>query len=222
MKNVFISITAIVSILFSEMIMPENGHSLKSIHVLFEWNQEVDAVGYNFQISTNDSFNNLIVDINVSTTVYIEKDILDWDSDYYWRVRSVYIDNSFGVWIDESMFSINPSQLQDFDVSIYNDDLIQDGLIIFGQFAPDLLVGIIDKFGNEIWSNGLLDYDHGLGTLLNYVSKEGQLFGKASTAGIQFNYNQDILWESPDNIVIDLHEVQQLPNGNHMSWEVLG
>ena len=88
-------ILSFVSFVFSDLLKPDSA-TLRTIHVLFEWNQEVDAVGYNFQISTNDSFNNLIVDINVSTTVYIEKDILDWDSDYYWRVRSVYIDNSFG------------------------------------------------------------------------------------------------------------------------------
>ena len=218
MKKLVIYIVSLLSILFSEIIKPENGRSLKSIHILFEWDQEADAVGYNFQISNNESFDDIITDITVSTTVHIEKDVLNWDSDYYWRVRPVYINDSFGPWIDEVMFTINPSALQDFDINLYNEDLIQDGLVIFGQFAPDLMVGVIDKFGNEIWSNGVLESDHTLGTLLNYVSKQGQLFGKSSISAVQFNYDEDILWQSPTNTVIDLHEVQQLPNGNYMSF----
>ena len=54
MKKLVIYIVSLLSILFSEIIKPENGRSLKSIHILFEWDQEADAVGYNFQISNNE------------------------------------------------------------------------------------------------------------------------------------------------------------------------
>ena len=218
MKNLFIFIISMGSILFSEIIMPEDGQQLSSIYVLFEWGQEPDAIEYNIQISDDDLFNNILLDFNESNTIYIEQNVLSWDNTFYWRVRPIYIDNSYGDWIDESMFIIHPPALQHFDVTIYDDDLIQDGLIIFGQFAPNLLVGVIDKLGNEIWNSGHPDTDHELGTLLNYVSKPGQLFGKKGQQGIKFNYHQDIVWSSPLNTGIDLHEVQQLPNGNYMSF----
>ena len=218
MKNILISIISIISVLFADMIMPENGQSLQSIYILFEWEQEGDAIDYNLQISDDDSFNNILANIEISTTIHIEKNIIDWNNNYYWRVRPIYIDNTYGNWVDQYMFNIKPSVLQNFDISIYNDNLIEDGLIIFGQFAPELMIGLIDKFGNEIWNSGSADTDHQLGTLLNHVSKTGQLLGKSSTKGIHFNYNQDILWESPYNTIIDLHEVQQLPNGNYMSF----
>ena len=218
MKNILILLLSITSILFSGILIPENGRLIKTVHVLFEWEQEVDAVAYNLQISTDESFNDIISDINLYKTIHIEKNILDWNDDYYWRVRSIYIDNSFSIWVDQSMFTIAPSALQNFDVSFYNEDLIGDGLIIFGQFAPDLIMGVIDKYGNEIWNSGVPESDHQLGSLLNHVSKSGQLFGKSNTSAIQINYHEDIIWQSPSNTIIDLHEVQQLPNGNYMSF----
>ena len=202
----------------SEMILPEDNEFLKTIHVWFEWDQEPDASQYNLQISSDEFFENIIKDINIVKPLHIEKNSLDWNSTFYWRVRSIYIDGSFSNWINQSSFTIRSNEVQDFDISINDINSIQDGLIIFGQFSPNLMVGVIDKYGNELWNTGNPDEDHQLGTLLNYVSDSGQLFGKSSTAGIQFNFNHDIIWQSPPNTPIDLHEVQKLPNGNFISF----
>ena len=57
--------------------------------------------------------------------------------------------------MNELNFSIKEAILtNNLQVDIYDEDLIQDGLIIYGQFAPDLLMGVVDKFGNEIWNGG--------------------------------------------------------------------
>ena len=202
----------------SEMILPEDNEFLKTIHVWFEWDQEPDASQYNLQISSDEFFENIIKDINIVKPLHIEKNSLDWNSTFYWRVRSIYIDGSFSNWINQSSFTIRSNEVQDFDISINDINSIQDGLIIFGQFSPNLMVGVIDKYGNELWNTGNPDEDHQLGTLLNYVSDSGQLFGKSSTSGIQFNFNHDIIWQSPPNTPIDLHEVQKLPNGNFISF----
>tara|TARA_Y100001935_G_scaffold255121_1_gene266638 strand:+ start:1223 stop:3148 length:1926 start_codon:yes stop_codon:yes gene_type:complete len=202
----------------SEMILPEDNEFLKTIHVWFEWDQEPDASQYNLQISSDEFFENIIKDINIVKPLHIEKNSLDWNSTFYWRVRSIYIDGSFSNWINQSSFTIRSNEVQDFDISINDTNSIQDGLIIFGQFSPNLMVGVIDKYGNELWNTGNPDEDHQLGTLLNYVSDSGQLFGKSSTSGIQFNFNHDIIWQSPPNTPIDLHEVQKLPNGNFISF----
>ena len=218
MKYGLILFMLLCSFIRSELILPEDGDFLKTIHVWFEWNQEPDASSYNLQISQDESFDSIIQDIEITKPLYIEKDEIDWDSNYFWRVRSIYVDGSYSNWIGQSSFGIRSSELQDFDITINDPDSIQDGLVIFGQFSPNLMVGIIDKYGNELWNTGNPDEDHQLGTLLNYVSKSGQLFGKSSTSGIHFDFNQNIVWQSPPNTPIDLHEVQQLPNGNYISF----
>ena len=217
MKNLLF-LLIILSFASSEIISPENNSLFNSIYILFEWEQEPGAVEYNLQISNDEFFNELIVDISLYETLFIEKDNLDWSNNYYWRVRPIYIDGSFGNWINDDIFYIYPNIMQDFETTIYDNNLTEDGLIIYGQFAPDLLIGVIDKDGKKIWNSGSPDIDHQLGTLLNHVSKNGQLFGKSSTAGIEFNYNQDVIWQTPSSTIIDLHEVQQLPNGNYMSF----
>ena len=218
MKYGLILFMLLCSFIRSELILPEDGDFLKTIHVWFEWNQEPDASSYNLQISQDESFDSIIQDIEIIKPLYIEKNEIDWDSNYFWRVRSIYVDGSYSNWIGQSSFGIRSSELQDFDITINDPDSIQDGLVIFGQFSPNLMVGIIDKYGNELWNTGNPDEDHQLGTLLNYVSKSGQLFGKSSTSGIHFDFNQNIIWQSPPNTPIDLHEVQQLPNGNYISF----
>jgi len=218
MKYGLILFMLLCSFIRSELILPEDGDFLKTIHIWFEWNQEPDASSYNLQISQDESFDSIIKDIETTKTLYIEKNEIDWDSNYFWRVRSIYVDGSYSNWIGQSSFGIRSSELQDFDITINDPDSIQDGLVIFGQFSPNLMVGIIDKYGNELWNTGNPDEDHQLGTLLNYVSKSGQLFGKSSTSGIHFDFNQNIVWQSPPNTPIDLHEVQQLPNGNYISF----
>ena len=218
MKYSLILFMLLCSFIRSELILPREGDFLKTIYVWFEWNQEPDASSYNLQISQDESFDSIIKDIETTKTLYIEKDVIDWDSNYFWRVRSIYVDGSYSNWIGQSSFGIRSSELQDFDITIDDPDSIQDGLVIFGQFSPNLMVGIIDKYGNELWNTGNPDEDHQLGTLLNYVSKSGQLFGKSSTSGIHFDFNQNIVWQSPPNTPIDLHEVQQLPNGNYISF----
>ena len=218
MKKIITSILLFYSFLIADLIQPFNDEALNSIYVLFEWNQEPSAINYNLQASNQDTFENIFLDIVHPTTVYIEKNSFTWNETFYWRVRPIYDDGNYGNWIGSSQFSINEPTLQNLETTIYNDDLIQDGLIIYGEFSPNLLIGVIDKFGNEIWNGGNPDNDHQLGVFLNYVSNSGQLFGKSHQSGIKFNYKSEVLWDTPNDTVVDLHEIQQLPNGNYMSF----
>ena len=217
MKKVFPFIL-ILNFLFADLLKPENATNLSTIHILFEWEQEPNAIGYNIQISGDEVFENVLLDINQHSTLYIEKNIIDWSNTYFWRVRPIYIGNSYGEWINQSTFSTSSSILQNFDVNIYDSESLQDGLIIFGQFAPSLLIGVIDELGNEIWNSRGDELEDALVALLNYVSKSGQLFGKRGSNAINFNSNKEILWSSPNNTEIDLHETQQLPNDNYMCF----
>ena len=48
---------------FADLIRPDSGANLTYIYVPFEWEQEADVINYNLQISTQESFNNIIVDM---------------------------------------------------------------------------------------------------------------------------------------------------------------
>ena len=67
------------AIALGNLIRPANGAELNYIHVIFEWEQEPDAMVYNLQASTSQSFNNLLLDVNEDATVYIDKDIFSWN-----------------------------------------------------------------------------------------------------------------------------------------------
>ena len=51
----------IISFSYADLNKPSPGENLRYIHILFEWDQEPDAVSYNLQVSNQQSFNNLIL-----------------------------------------------------------------------------------------------------------------------------------------------------------------
>ena len=197
------------SLSFSELIKPENNAYLNYIHIYFEWNQQPDAIGYNLQVSNQQSFNNLILNIEETSTAYIAKNNFNWNSNYYWRVRTINNEGNYDDWINTSYFQIGNSILPNLDVYIYNDDLIQEGLNMYSQFSPYFAVGIIDKNGNEIWNTQQV--------YMNHINEFGQLYG-VNGQGVQFNYDQEIIWATPLGTDIDSHEVKQIPNGNYMAF----
>ena len=66
---------------------PENGSLLNYTHVLFEWDQIQDSDLYELQISDNSDFANIISSATTPSLSYIEKEIIDWESTYFWRIR---------------------------------------------------------------------------------------------------------------------------------------
>ena len=205
-KNI-LSTLFIISTLFADIIKPEFGQDLRSVHILFEWEQEPNAIEYNLQISDSFTFNNIITDISEETTSYIEKNNLDWDQSYYWRVRPIYSQGE-GQW-EEGYFSIQNRLLIDVDINMVNDSLVQDGVMIYSQFSPYFAVGAIDKWGNEIWNTQT--------AYMNHINDFGQMYG-VNGQGVKINYSHEILWATPEGTDIDSHEVKQIPNGNYMAF----
>ena len=134
MKKIFIIILFISSFVFGALVSPSDGDELNYIHILFEWKQQPYAIGYNLQVSTNEVFNNLILDVDETYTVYIDSDNFNWNDTYYWRVRSIMDCDGceYGDWIGTSMFSIGQSTPPYIDegveiessTDIYQDDLL--------------------------------------------------------------------------------------------------
>ena len=196
------------SFIYGAMITPLKNDYLNYIHVLFEWEQEPDAVSYNLQASKNQSFNDLILDINQISISYIDIINFHWNETYFWRVRPIYISDEKGSWIDQSYFSIGNSILSNLEIENYNYQTVQNGLVIFSKEPAFKGTFVIDDYGREIWNTEI-------STLLN-IDKYGQLLGIDNRRGLKFNFNQDVLWETPLGYEIDSHELKQMPNGNYM------
>ena len=88
--KIIITILLFISISSANLLKPQNGSELTYVHVYFECDQEPNAMTYNLQISLEPFFNNIIVDVEENSTAYIDKNNLNWDSMYYWRIRSLF------------------------------------------------------------------------------------------------------------------------------------
>ena len=199
----------------ASLIQPHNLDTLSKIHVLFEWEQEPNALGYNFKISTDEFFNDIILDTNIYNIVYINKDNLEWDNEYYWKVKPIFEDNVFGDWIGQNSFFISNK--------VYQIDLIQSNvnngndLIIFGDTYRKKSA-VFDKNGKEIWNAS----DNSSFSVQN-IDDYGLLFGHRhhndeSETYSTFNFNNSSLWETPHLLPYEInwHEFKLLPNGNYV------
>jgi len=76
-------------------LVPVNGMQDASIAPSFVWDMPVDGcapISYDFQLATDAGFNNIVAEKNVTGAMgytHTARD-LDYDTDHYWRVRSVY------------------------------------------------------------------------------------------------------------------------------------
>ena len=91
----------------ASLIKPQNGAIIKYTHVLFEWEQVAGALSYNLQVSDPDLFDNLILDINEETTIYIEKNSLEWGNNYFWRLKSIFSNDTESNWSEVYYFQID-------------------------------------------------------------------------------------------------------------------
>ena len=96
----------LISLLHPNLIQPAHLDTLSKIHVLFEWEQEPNTLEYNLQISTSNTFDQLIVDTVLTNLIYIDKYNINWNGDYYWRLRTRNPEHNFREWIDEKVFHI--------------------------------------------------------------------------------------------------------------------
>ena len=79
-------------------ILPVDGAQLNYTHVLFEWAQIEDAESYEIQISDSNNFSNILSTVTTQSLVYIEKNNIDWDGQYYWRLRGLDYEGNPGSW----------------------------------------------------------------------------------------------------------------------------
>ena len=214
MKNIFYTCLLLVNFIYADLLKPANNTELNYTHVLFEWEQVYQAENYNFQLSTDLSFNNMLVDIIDETTLYIHKTDITWNSSYYWRVRPILSDDSYGNWIDTYSFIIGPSISSAYSIN-YNEDDYSDGITVFSSFF-NYYSAMIDQQGNEIWNSSDTDIvyyntDYNGQLLGCYVNNDLEHY----LPGIEFSIDNEYIWEEPNNHFLH-HELIKLPDGNYL------
>jgi len=205
-----------ISFSFGGLIQPDDGKLLNYTHVLFEWEQEPDAVAYHIEISSDSEFTNPEISQPDSSLIYIEKEMINWQTAYFWRVAPIYENENSGEWIDTRTFSTGTA-ISNAEATIYNENLYSDGLTLFGAFY-DYYSAIIDMNGNEIWNTGNLPF------IFYNTDFYGQFYGCEYVSGqpngnfykgVKFSLDNEIVWDEP-NDEFNHHEIIELPNGNFL------
>ena len=210
---IYLLIAILTANLNASLISPENNSNLNYIHVLFEWEQEFNADYYTLYLDTNSEFSDPII-INDNSLIYIDTENINWDSDYFWKVRPEYIDETSGNWSTTFNFSTGSKQSEAYSIIVDNSSY-QEGVTIFSSFF-NYYSAMIDKHGNEIWNTGDTDIVY---YNLDYY---GQLFGcyvnnniENYLPGIEFDINSNFVWEEPNDDFLH-HELIQLSDGNYL------
>ena len=212
------------------LLRPDNLSSLTTTYVPFEWSQQPNANLYNFQLSLDEEFNEIVLDTIIQHISFLDKSTLEWDNSYWWRVKPVNENNSLN-WLGVNTFEILSKKYPENIASIYDSNAIQDGYVVFGGFSgtesTNLATAVIDHEGNEIWNDGYLSF------IINHISKDGNLYGMSNlnwprNTGAKINFNRDILWNNRDDMnfdgnidyqdAVDIHEIKQIFNGNYMAF----
>ena len=200
----------------ADLNRPSSGELINYVHVVFDWDQEPMAHSYQLELSPSITFNDNSFIINEVRTTYVEQNHIQWNRKYFWRVRPIYNENNYGSWIGPDSFMTAQPELGPFYPTLSQPGLVQNGLTVFGNDWPFSTI-VFDLQGREVWNDGDNDF------LQNYISPYGELYGFGvqdwpSHTGTEFNFRNEILWHGPDDVYIDGHDFQQIPNGNYMGF----
>ena len=201
------------------LINPAHNDSLNFTHVLFEWDQEPYAVSYNFQLSTSENFNNesIILEHNETSTIFIEKNLINWENTYFWRIQPIYLDGNIGSFSNVSSFTTKES-LSNISINLVDESYVSEGLTLFCDWSDYKSIGF-NKFGKEIWNSGDLNF------IFTAINNFGELLGHNNTEAIlnpiraaKTTFKENVIWDEPDGWGLDVHEFIQLPNGNYLGF----
>ena len=201
------------TMLNGDLIRPSNNSVLNYVHVLFEWEQVPDAIEYRLQISTDNNFSMIVSDTIISSLVFIDKNHIDWSSDYFLRIKPVYIGQE-STWSDASTFS-TAAKRSNATAIIYNDLEASSGLTIFGSFY-NYYSAMIDKNGREVWNTGDKNIVYYNSTpYLDLLGCYSDPSLENNLPGIDFSIDSDFIWEEPNEDFLH-HDLIKLPSGNYL------
>lgn len=101
----FISVMAFGQIRIDtpELVAPDDASIDHMPDVILDWTAILNATGYQIMVSTDENFNNIIVDELVSLSAY-QNEYLMFNSTYYWKVRAV-AGEDFSDWSETRSFT---------------------------------------------------------------------------------------------------------------------
>ena len=137
---------------YGQLITPNDNAHLNHVHVLFEWEQVPEASGYELQVSQKSDISNDMIQVSNNSLVYIERDYIDWESIYFWRVRPIHGSDP-GSW--SSAYSFTTGQtLSSSSVNMNDDSMYSPGVTVFGAFF-NYFSATIDGNGGPVACEGL-------------------------------------------------------------------
>ena len=195
------------------LLSPHNNAHLNHIYVLFEWEQIPETNEYQLQIAENSDFTTNMNQINKSILVHIERDLIDWNKTYYWRLRPNYVSGP-GTWSETFSFTTG-QPLSSSTSNITDIEPLSPGITVFGAFF-NYFSAAIDQDGREIWNSGLDDF------VYYSTNTNGNLLGchllsgaENNLPGSEMSFDGDTIWSEPNNEFLH-HDIIQLPNGNYL------
>ena len=198
---------------FSNLITPEDGATLSHIHILFEWKQIPEAISYDIQISEDINFSSIIYEATDSSLAHIDRNNLNWQTTYYWRIRANF-NNQSSDWYTPFSFTTTQA-LSSSSIDYVDESQYQDGITVFGAFF-NYFSAAIDQTGKEIWNSGTNNFVY-------YSSNSfGNVFGcnllsgaENNLPGLEISFQNEIIWEEPNDEFLH-HDIIKLPNGNYL------
>ena len=217
MAKLFI-IYLLSSFTYAKIITPNDLDSLNTLHVLIEWEQNPNTEKYNLQIASSNDFSSILVDTTTDIPLFICKDNLTWNSQYFVRAQSVINKIPQLDFYDTTRFyTLNReyTDVGDINTSTNIEPEYFDGITILGLFNHHQTIGF-DKDGNEIWNTGEQN-----NFFMTTIDDYGNLYGFKKEVSLdkplKFNFKMDILWKSTDHG--DRHEFRQIMQNNYMYME---
>ena len=210
---------------WSALIHPINQIKLNYIHVKFEWDSITEDSDYSFELSNLSDFSNILISANTNETYIIDKNNINWESSYFWRVKSdntEWMSGNFDTGESSVTFQKDTTSIEILE---YKPDIASNGLTIFGSYYNNYSAAI-DMYGNEVWNSGSVN-SHVFFTLGKNNSFLGGKFlsdYNNSLIGCEFSIENSLLWTEPMNLEIIeneafiQHEIIKLPNGNYMGF----
>ena len=211
----FLLLTILFSPLFAQLITPVDNSYLNHIHVLFEWEQIPEASGYDLQFSQNIEFSDELTQAFTEDLVHIERNMIEWDNTYYWRVRANDLEGEGpGEWSNVQSFTTGVP-LSNSSVNMIDEELHADGVTVFGAFF-NYFSAALDKSGREIWNSGDNNF------VYYSTDQNGNILGCELAPGTQNNlpgsertFGGEVIWSEPNNDFLH-HDIIRLPNGNYL------
>ena len=196
-----------------ELLSPEDGSVINHIHVFFEWTQIPEATAYDFQLSSDPSYNIVNVEVTDNSLGFVEEELIEWGTTYFWRVRPIFALGT-GTWSESYSFTTTES-MSSSSVNLIQDCCYGNGITVFGAFF-NYFSAAIDKTGREIWNSGNTDFVY-YGT-----SQNGNVFGANlilgsdnNLPGSEIDFEGNVIWQEPNDEFLH-HDLILLPNGNYL------